>query len=246
MSFDLRLHDIGKGPDPIKTNSFEVAIGFLNLGEATQTNYLRGTGDNSPDMVEFDYFWDNGYGATVWPAFVDMFSDFNYNGSSDYAVFALTTDDWYHITMTYTASNQTLVTTLTNFEQTSGVSITQPVNDYFADYRVDTVSISSYSDAGQDPTYGEGSIIAHGTVGNFAVTVPPPPVQNLTGAFSNGVWQAQFTAPTNWIYTLQRTTDLQTWTDVSPKTTGNGTSLFLTDFDTPAGDAFYRVEADRP
>ena len=26
--------------------------------------------------------------------------------------------DWYHIVMTYTASNQTMVTTMTNFEQT--------------------------------------------------------------------------------------------------------------------------------
>ena len=247
IAFDLRLHDIGMNlADPIKTNSFELAIGFLNLGEATQTSFLRGTGYNSPDLVEFDYFWDSGYGATVWPAFVDTFTDFNYNSSSDYAVFALTPDDWYHVVMTYTASNQTLVTTLTNFEQTAGVSISQLVNDYFGDYRVDAISISSYSDAGQDPTYGEGSILAHGTVGNFAVTVPPPPVQNLAGAFSNGVWQAQFTAPTNWLYTLQRSADFQAWTNVSPATPGTGTNLFLPDASAPAGGAFYRIEADRP
>ncbi len=247
LAFDLRLHDIGLNPaDPIKTNSFELAIGFLNLGEATQTNFLRGTGYNSPDLVEFDYFWDSGYGATAWPTFVDMYSEINWNGASDYAIFPLATDDWYHIDMTYTASNQTLVTTLTNFEQTAGVSITQLVNSYFTDYRVDTVSVSSYSDAGQDPTYGEGSVLAHGAVGNLTVTVPPPPVQSLAGAFSDGVWQVQFTAPTNWIYTLQRSTDLASWTNVSPATAGNGTDLVLPDANPPGSDAFYRVSAERP
>jgi hypothetical protein len=223
-----------------------VAIGLLNLGEARQTNYLRGTGYDSPDLVEFDYFWDNGYGATVWPAFVDSFSDFNYSSSSDYAVFALATDDWYRVVMTYTASNQTLVTTLTNFEQSSGVSTTQSLNDSFADYRVDTISVSSYSDAGQDPRYGEGSIVAHGAVGHFAITVPPPPVQDLTGAFSHGVWLVQFTAPTNWLYTLERTSDFQSWTKVSPPLPGNATSLQLEDPSPAPDNAFYRVSAQRP
>lgn len=246
LAFDLRIHDIGNGPDPIKTNSFELAVGFLNLAEATQTNFLRGTGYNSPDLVEFGYFYDTGYGATVWPAFIDSAGDFNYNGSTDYAVFALTADDRYHVVMTYTAANQTLVTTLTNFEQTSGVGIVQPVNSFFADYRVDTISISSYSDAGQDPTYGEGSILAHGAVGNFTVTVPPPPIQNLTGAFSNRIWQVQFNAPTNWLCTLQRTADFQSWTNVSPPTPGAGGSMSLSDPNAAAGTAFYRVLAERP
>lgn len=246
IAFDINLHDIGKGPDPIKTNSFEVAIGFINLDEATQTNYLRGTGYNSPDLVEFDYFWDNGYGATVWPAFVDSYSDFNYNSSSDYAVYALTLTDWYHVVMTYTASNQTMVTTLTNLNDSSGTSTSQTLNDSFDDYRVNAISVNSYSDAGQDPTYGEGSVIAHGMVRDFVVTVPPPPVQDLAGVFSNGTWQAQFTDPTNWVYTLQRTTDFQSWTNVSASVFGNGTNLFLQDTNPPLDNAFYRVKAERP
>ena len=246
LAFDLRLDDIGPGTDPIKTNSFELAIGFLNLGEATRTNFLRGTGSDSPNLVEFDYFWDSGYGATVWPAFVDTNSSFNYNSSSDYSIFALAPGDWFHVAMNYTASNQTLVTTLTNFEQTSGVAITQPLNNFFADYRVDTISISSYSDAGQDPEFGEGSILAQGAMDNFVVTVPPSPIQNLSGAFSNSIWQVQFTSRSNWVYTLERTTNFQSWAATSPPISGNEINLFLSDTHAISDKAFYRVKAERP
>ena len=113
---------------------FELAIGFLNLAEATSTNFNRSTGANSPDLVEFTYFPDAGYGATVWPIFADTNSDFNWNGASDYAIYAPNPGDWYHIVMTYTASNQTMVTTMTNFEQTSGVTIIDPLGLTFSEY----------------------------------------------------------------------------------------------------------------
>jgi hypothetical protein len=83
-------------------------------------------------------------------------------------------------------------------------------------------------------------------VDNFVVTPPPPPVQNLAGSFSHAVWQAQFISRSNWLYTLERTGDFQSWTNVSPATSGNGTNLFLPDTNAPADKAFYRVRAERP
>ncbi len=79
----------------------------------------------------------------------------------------------------------------------------------------------------------------------FAGAVPPP-IQNFTGNFSNGVWRVQFISQTNWLYTLQRTADLQTWTDVSISTFGNGTNLFLQDTKATSDKSFYRVRADLP
>src|SRR4051794_38173690 len=35
LAFDLLLKDIGPGPDPTKSFSFGIAVGFLNLHEAT-------------------------------------------------------------------------------------------------------------------------------------------------------------------------------------------------------------------
>jgi hypothetical protein len=241
LAFDLELNEA-----TAYNYGFELAIGFLNISEATSTNFQRSTGENSPNLVEFDYFPDVGYGPTIWPVFVDTNSDFNYNGSTDYAIYAPNLGDWYHIIMTYTASNLTMVTTMTNFEQTSGITIVDPLdlnNPYypFTDYRVDTLSVSSYQDDG----YGD-SIYAQGVIDNFVATLPPPPVQNLTGAFSNGIWQAQFCSQSNWFYTLERTTNFQCWTPVSPSTPGNGTTLFLQDTNPPPTQAFYRVSAARP
>jgi hypothetical protein len=80
---------------------------------------------------------------------------------------------------------------------------------------------------------------------SFAGAVPPP-IQNICGSFSNGVWRVQFASRTNWLYTLQRTADFQSWTCVSNSISipGNGTNLFLQDANVPADKAFYRVRAD--
>ena len=242
LAFDLQLNDVEAGG-----YGFELAIGFLNLAEATSTNFNRSTGANSPDLVEFTYFPATAYyDSTVWPVFADTNSDFNWSGASDYAIYAPAPGDWYHIVMTYTASNRTLVTTMTNFEQTAGVAMIDPLdltnfNYPFTDFRVDAISINSYQDDG----WGD-SILAQGVMENFVVTLTPPPLQNLTGAFSNGIWQVQFFSQSNWLYTLQRTDDFQSWTDVSPATPGNGTNLFLPDTNQPPDRAYYRVRADRP
>ena len=242
VAFDLQLNDAEAGG-----YGFELAIGFLNLAEAMSTNFNRSTGENSPDLVEFTYFPATACSdSTVWPVFVDTNSDFNWNEASDYAIYAPTPGDWYHIVMTYTASNQTMVTTMTNFEQTSGVTIIDPLdltntNYPFTDFRVDAISINGYQDDG----WGD-SIYAQGVMDNFVVTLPPPPIQNLTGAFSNGIWQARLTSRSNWLYTLQHTTNFVSWDDVPVSLTGNGTNLFLSDTNGAANRAFYRVRADRP
>jgi len=236
LAFDLELDDV-----QVAGFGFELAIGLLNLSDATSTNFARGTGSSSPNLVELDYFPDVGYGPTVWPLFVDTNSLFNFNSETDYAIYAPILDDWYHVVMTYTASNQTMVTTMTNFEQTSGVTILDPLSSVFTDFRVNAFSINSYNDADAG-----GSIFAHGVVDNFVVTVPPPPVQNLTGTFSSNVWQVQFLSRSNWLYTLERTTTLQSWSDISGPTSGNGTNLVLQDTAAPTSQAFYRVRANRP
>ena len=242
IAFDVRLDDIGPTSDPEKPYSFNLSIGLLNFGEATQPYYLRGTGYSSPDLAEFAYFWDSGYGATAWPVLVDSNSSFNFNGASDYAIFTLTNGDWYHVAMNYTTSNHTLVTTITNLAHNTGITITAPLDGYFTDLSVDTISISSYNDT---DGYG-GSIFAHGVVDNLVVTMIPSPIKHLTGAFSNNIWQVQFISQTNWTYTLERSVDFGSWSDASTSTVGNGTNLILQDLNAPADKGFYRVRAEQP
>ncbi len=245
LSFDLRLDDIGAGPDTNKLSSFPIAIGFINLDVATRTNFFRGTGTDSPDLAEFAYFWDSGFGATSWPSLVDTNSDFNYNSSSDYAILALTPGDTYHIAMTYHAVSQTLVSTITNQTTLSGVLLTQPLSTNFTDFRLGSVSINSYSEAGQDPQYA-GSVLAHGVVDNLVATFSSPPLQPLAQVFTQGTWKIQFSGATNWIYTLQRTADLHNWAAASSPTPGTGAAIFLSDTNAPNSAAFYRIRAARP
>lgn len=220
---------------------FELAIGLINFQEATNAVFNRSTGTNSPDLVEFDFFPDVGYGPTVWPLFVDSNSVFNWNGPSDYAIYQPAPGDWYHVVMDYNALYRTMTTTMTNFEGTSGIVISDPISTNLSDFRVDTFSVSSYGDDG----YGD-SIYAQGAVDNISVTVPPMPVLGLTGQFQDGRWVAKFGSSTGWTYTLQCTTDLQTWTDVSAPAAGNGTNLFLRDTNSVGAQGFYRVRATQP
>lgn len=78
------------------------------------------------------------------------------------------------------------------------------------------------------------------------LTYTPPPAQNLTCNFTNAQWQVQFSAQGNWLYTLERTVDFQTWTTVSATVPGVTGNFYLPDTNQTASAAFYRVRADRP
>jgi len=150
----------------------------------------------------------------------------------------------FHVAMNYTASNQTLHTAMTrNGAPFAAGAIPDDIlsGSSFSDFRLDQFAVINWTDAGAD-----GSLLAHGTVDNLIVTVPPAPVQNLAGLFSNNVWQAQFISQSNWLYTLERTTDFISWNNASISTSGNGTNLFLPDTNAISVRAFYRVRAERP
>jgi len=242
LAFDLRLGDVAVGVNPNKSSTFELAVGFLNFNDATNPNFERGAGVNAisgpRNVAEFTSFPDSGFAATISPTMISSNNQFaaGFDFPRD-----LTVSDWFHIALTYTASNQTLSTTLTRngqpFESIKDVKL----DASFTDFRLDTVAVSSYSDAGAD-----GSILAHGVVDNILITAPGPPLANLIGLLTNGVWRAEFTSRARWLYTLERTADFQTWTSASPATPGVEGTLRLADTNKPAAKAFYRLRADLP
>jgi hypothetical protein len=79
-------------------------------------------------------------------------------------------------------------------------------------------------------------------VGNLAVASPLP-VQTVQAIAAGKV---QFVSDTNWLYTLEQSADLQTWSNATPGAFGNGTNLVLQAANLPAGKSFYRVRADLP
>jgi hypothetical protein len=242
LAFDLRLSDIAAGTNPGKPFTFQLAIGFINLAEAAATNFVRGTGTDSPDLIEFDYFPASDFDATVSPTIisgnVQFASSFNFP-------LELTIHDWFHVMMSYTASNQTLVTAMTRNGAAFGTIQDVNLGTNFTDFRADHFAINSYSDAGQDPQFA-GSILAHGVVDNVVITIPDPVVPDLAGTFADGVWQIEFTARTHWLYTLERTEDFRSWSSASHVTPGVDRPMTLMDTNTTAPKAYYRVRAERP
>lgn len=243
---DFKLQDIAIGTDPGYPSVFQIAIGLLNFSKATNEGFLIGTGYQASDLVEFDYFpaFDI-YSASISTPMISSANNFSSGGFT--VPLELTPGARYHIVLTYTADNQTLHTTLSS----NGVPV-GPLKDAklaptFGDFNVDTISINSYSDAGQDTneyfgTVYAGSITAHGSVnGLFFAT--PLPVTKIIAATPGNI---QFASTTNWQYVLERSVDFQTWTNASPVVPGVEGALTLSDTNPPTAQAFYRVRADRP
>jgi hypothetical protein len=254
LEFDLLLNDIVSGIEPGKTGPLEIGFGFYNFAIATNNGFSRAFA--AADVVEFDYFPYGYYDfggmifdspATATPTFISS-SGTNYAPTifAPYSV-ELPTNTVVHVQINFTSSNQTLTTLLTTngslFFQPPDVVLTNVNTSGFGaldDYLVDTFSINNYSSAGDD----FDSVFGHGIVDNIVITYPLP-LENFTGSFSNGVWQATFSSRTNWTYTLERTTDFQSWTSVSPTISGDGLVSALQDATTPPQNAFYRVRATR-
>lgn len=232
FSFDLQVKDI-----QAFGYAQQLAVGFFNLAQATNASFAR-AGGNSPNLVEFDYFPDTGYGDSINATLKDAQAGyagfyFNYDNQT------LQSNVIYQIVLTHAAG----ATNVTGQVFTNGVLFTAlplSFSGSITDFRVDTLAISCYQDDG----FGD-SVLAHGTVDNFVVSLPPAPVQNIAGSVSGGQWQTQFQSRSNWIYTLQRTTNFAAWTDTA-SATATSTNLILTDPNPPSGQGFYRVRAERP
>lgn len=257
IEFDLTMADCMSGHEPGKTGPLQIGIGLLNLADATRADFGRGIYGGAPNLAEFNYFPYGHYtfGQDIFPSDPTTVFDFVSSSGFGYAPtffdpfyeFELPTNQLIRVVIQYTARTQTLVLTLTTNSTLlywpTAVELNNPGSSGFTDtddFSVDTFSISSYSSFG-DPF---SSVLGHGTVDNMIVHVPA--VQDLTGVFSNQVWQAQFRSRSNWLYTLERTVDFSAWTNVSATVSGNATNLCLQDITPPAGQAFYRVRAQLP
>jgi hypothetical protein len=224
----------------------ELAIGLLHWSDATNADFSRTIDyppNISPNVFEFDYFPAFNYGGYSLPdttsaTIVDGAANYNYGSDAQSLVPGVT----YHVVLLHYANSINISAVI----YTNGQVMTTfpeggnyyPTNDD-GSFVFDTISVTSYADDG----FGD-DIFAQGTVDNLAVASPLPVDKISTSA----VGQIQFTSDTNWIYTLQRSADLQTWTCVSNaiSISGNGTNLFLQDTNVISDKSFYRVRADLP
>ena len=255
LAFDFRLNDIAIGTDPGYPSTFQVAIGLLNFAEATNAGFVIGTGYQAPDLLELDYFpafadTHHHYSASVSTPIIS--SDNNFAAGGFTVPLAFSPGARYHAIMIYTADNQTLHTALSSNDVPVGPMQDTTLYSGFGDFNVDTISINSYSDAGQDTSVHTnldgstviyaGSVLAHGVVNSLFFANPLP----VTQVLATGPGNVQFASTTNWLYTLERTTNFQTWTAVSPSTPGSAGTMMVSDTNALSAKAFYRIRADQP
>ena len=240
LQFDLRLSSIQAGVNAAKPSTFEIAIGFLRLASATNATFNRGTGQNSPHLVEWTYFpAADIIEATVSPLIVS--SNNQFIPSFNFPM-AMPTNDLFHVALAYTASNQTLVTTMIRNGAAFGPIQNVKLPGSFTDFRVDAVSINSYNDAGD----AYGSVFARGTIDNLVITAPAPPIASMSARVTNGVYRVQFTGRTNWSYALERSADLLNFAVVQNVNLPATTNVVLEDAFAPGTNRFFRIRADRP
>jgi hypothetical protein len=247
LSFDLRLLDALAGARPEKPGPFEIAIGLLDTRSATNASFVRGRVPQFPNLCEFDYFpqGSNPPPVGVIAATVSLLVSAT-NGSPAASMtfpMELAAGGWFSVLLNYTASNRTLLATMTLEGQPFGPIKSLILGSSFPDFHLDAVSVSSYSDAGDR----YGSVLAHGEVDNLVVTTPDPPAPMLTGAFSDQLWHVQFGGDSRWLYALERTAAFGQWTAVSAWTPGVDGLMDLGETNQAAAPAaFYRVNLRKP
>jgi hypothetical protein len=240
FAFDLRLDDAAIGTTAGKQWSFEIALGFLNLPRATAPGFYRGTGADSPDLVEWDYF----------PASPSIAATVAASITSSANAWAADGFTWPHplelgVTYRFRLEYRAATRTLSILETANGVptALTPAhLTADFDDFAVDAFAVSSYSDAGQDPIFG-GSVLAHGTVDNVRLELPAPPIRRFAGVRDDRAWSGQFTGWIGWDYTLESSTDLTRWSPVAAPVPGTGLRQSLIDPTPPPHHAFYRLRA---
>jgi hypothetical protein len=237
LELDLVLDQITPGVQPEKPFAFQIAFGFFNQADLLSPSFVRGTGSQSPNLVEFNYFPDTGFGATVSPVIVSSGSQFAPAFSFP---LELTTGDLFQVEMHYNGEERRLTTSMTRNGEFFGPIKEVQLGDTFTDFQVDAVGISSYSDAG-----ATSSILAQGEIRNLRVTLPPHPVRQLTGRFSEHSWETEFASLKGWNYFLERSRDLEIWVEVASEFAAADGGLILRDDEPLAGPAFYRVKASR-
>ena len=246
VALDLQMHDIQAGVNPERTQTFQFAFGFQNRADADGPAFIRGTGANTPNLAEFNFMPDTGFGPTVWPAMFPTNGLMNYSANTDFALFEIPIGIPMRITLGYTATNHTISLEI----RTNGVLVGEVVRARLVDvergFRLDAFSISSYSDEGQAPGPYQGSILARGTIDNVALTLPPSPIRFASGRLVSGRWEHEVTGEAGWLYVLEATADFDTWVEASAAVEGTGATMPLTPADPEsATQRFFRVKAIR-
>lgn len=111
-------------------------------------------------------------------------------------------------------------------------NVTLPGGTRFVEFTLTSGVVTGMNDASADNL-------------SFVLTPITPIFITAYGKVTNG-WQVEFTTSASRLYVLERSQNLEAWTQVSPPTPGSGQTAVLVDTNAPAGQAFYRVGCRQP
>jgi hypothetical protein len=217
---------------------FQLALGLVNFSDATSPNFFRGTGLDSPNLAEFDYFvgyYEGNPSTWISAGMTDANTTFSFGSEPNGTPMELGTT--YEVILIHRSGSDAISgQVFTNGQIFVTIPLSTPWGS-FTDFQLDTLAVASYSDAN-----GYGSIRAYGTVDNFAVASPLP----IEGVSMTAPGQVAFTSDAQWVYTLEGSTNLVDWSAVAPAVPGNDAPLTLQDTNAPGDAVFYRVQAALP
>jgi len=252
LRFKMSLGSVAIGTNPEKPYTFQIALGLVRLANAAAPGYARGAGigpENGPrNLVEFTYFPDSGFGATVAPTIISQANQ--YAASFNYPL-ELDMGPVFEVEMEFTPESKRLRTRVWRdgqvFGTPPGLTIDDAIlPDDFAPFEVDALAISSYSDEGQLPPEFSGSVLASGWVDDVELTLPFPDVPALTLSRQGARSVVQFEGRADRMYRLEASADLAQWESVGAPQTGiQGPMEFIEEHDA-MNVRFYRLRIAMP
>ena len=230
---DIALDEVKAGHLDGQPYTFELALGLINSKSAKADGFSRGTGSDSPNLVEWDYFPDTGFGATISPTIVSAKSQF---AAGFTFPAALSAGKQYSVRMEYDPDERALKTFMLENGKVWKTIKTVALADDFVGFVVDAFSISSYTAKGS-----ESSLLANGSVDNLAIGVGRSKPRIVNTRLADGQWTARSFGYGTADYLLERSADLRGWQPVRNGVREDGFYLRLIDENPSLGDGFYRL-----
>lgn len=254
VSLTLRIDTLTLGTTPGKADTFEIAAGLLNLTNALDPQFFRGSGINSQhgarNLIEFDYFPASQFiSATIAPTIATSSNQILF---SDNHPMELEPGVYYKLLMSFTAADQTLRSKLWRAESTTGIPVftNSPLelkslilSSNYSDFAVDALALINYSDAAQSPPQFSGSLAGNGTFWNVETIVynrPKLKIQSTGARF-----ELIFETNDGWQYQLESRTDAGPWQPAGPITKGTGGPASVLLDPGSAVNEIYRVHGER-
>ena len=233
FAFDITLDEVKAGHRDGQPYTFEVALGLLNTALAKADGFKRGSGTDSPNLVEWDYFPDTGFGATVSPAIASAKSQF---AAGFIFPAEMVPGKSYSVRMEYDPAARELRTAmLENAKAWKAIKTVALAND-FAGFVVDAFSISSYTAKGS-----KSSLLARGRVDNVTIAVDRSQPRITDGRLAAGQWRGRAFGVEAAGHVLERSIDLHNWIPVKNGVQTDDFYMQLIDENPPEGGAFYRL-----